>query len=121
MKQLIIEATQQTPYIYLDADKGYLKISGFSIPEDPYATFNPVRDWVLEYIKSPAPKTVFELDIPYYNTSSFKYVVSIIKILEKIDTKKHKVIIKWHQNHDEEDEIVNAIINLPFKLIKKKN
>lgn len=92
-QNLVIEATVKTPQVDLDLNTGDLIISGKSIPENAAKIYEPVFEWVEEYIKSPRPTTNLRLNLEYFNTASSIWLAKIIKTLIKINDPDYVLII----------------------------
>ncbi|HPF03943.1 MAG TPA: SiaC family regulatory phosphoprotein [Bacteroidales bacterium] len=92
-QNLVIEATVKTPQVDLDLNTGDLIISGKSIPENAAKIYEPVFEWVEEYIRSPRPTTNLRLNLEYFNTASSIWLAKIIKTLIKIKDPDYVLII----------------------------
>ena len=126
MTTLTVEKTYKTPTIVLDAETGILELRGKSIPEDANVFYLPIYNWLEEYTKNPAPKTVFNIQLDYFNTSSSKCLMDLFKLLHEIfKNKKGEVMINWYYNEMDEDmlesgEDIKSLIFFPFNLISIK-
>jgi len=114
-----------TPLINFDATTGILSIEGKSFPPDIFAFYDEVVDWLKEYIKKPAKKTILRLKLDYFNTSSSKVLMDILYLLEEFYNKKNDVLIEWYYQDDDEDMMETGqeyaqLINVPFKHIGYK-
>jgi hypothetical protein len=124
MEHLIIEGTNKTPTVKLYADTGSLEISGKSIPENSFGFYQPLLHWLDNYSAKPAEKTEFKIALEYFNTSSSKCLLDLLRKLEGIKKGgKGDVVILWHYEVDDEDMMeagqdYNSLVNLPFQLIK---
>jgi hypothetical protein len=81
-------------------------------------------DWLDEYAKSPVPKTQFKFELEYFNTSSSKNILEILKKLEKIYQDGHDIQITWYYDEDDEDmeetgEDYKALLSVPVELVMK--
>jgi hypothetical protein len=104
VENLHIEATQYTPSIDFDANKGELAIAGKSYPENSFEFYAPVIEWLKNYFESTALKTTqINLDLEYLNSSSLKAYFELFDILEELDTQEHAVAVKWI--YDEDNDI----------------
>ena len=56
-----------------------------------------------EYGGTPAEKTIVNVQLEYFNTSSSKCILDVFKKLEAIHKAKNDVIINWHYEEDDED------------------
>lgn len=122
MEILKVAATNVTPTIMFDHTKGTLELKGRSIPENSLEFYQPVYEWLDEYIKDPAEKTVIHLRFDYFNTSSSKCILDILKRIDKIDENGNDVLIKWYYDETDEDmmeagEDYSDLLDAPFELI----
>ena len=87
MDSIFIEGTPKTPNIDFDHGKGSLLLKGRSIPENSIEFYKPLVDWLDAYSSSPKPKTVCDVQLEYFNTSSSKCLLDLFK---KMELKKKK-------------------------------
>lgn len=106
LKSLIIEATPKTPQIDLNNLTGDLIFSGKSIPENPAKVYEPVLNWVNEYIKNARSTTNIRFNLEYFNTSSSLWIAKIIKSLTRMNEPDHVVIAHLYLPVDEYDEMI---------------
>ena len=120
MKDLSLEGSAKTPTIDFKSD-GQLLIKGRSIPENSIEFYKPLIDWISEYSDNPKGKTLVNIQLEYFNTSSSKCILDVFKKLESITDSE--VSIKWFYEEDDEDmleagEDYEAIIDLKFEMIE---
>ena len=101
MANLNIEKTQLTPSILLDKDKGLVEIKGDSLPENTAEFYKPLIEELEDYFRSPQEKTVINLEITYFNSSSSKLFFDFFDLLE---TASNKCDIEVNWIYDEENE-----------------
>ena len=124
MENLIIEGTNKTPEIKMNAASGEMEISGKSIPENSVGFYLPLQQWLDQYAVHPAKNTEVKIQLEYFNTSSSKCLLDILRKLETIKKSgKSNVTILWHYEEDDEDMMeagqdYNTLVDLPFQLIK---
>lgn len=123
MEALLIDGTQKTPTVQFDPAKGVLEIKGRSIPENSIEFYKPLVDWLEEYSSSPTNKTIVNVHLEYFNTSSSKCILDVFKKLETLHKSNNDVQINWYYEEDDEDmfeagEDYQSIINIPFKMIE---
>lgn len=123
MEPLVIEGTQKTPSVDFNPAKGVLEIKGRSIPENSIEFYKPLVDWLEDYSDSPATKTVVNVHLEYFNTSSSKCILDVFKKLESLHKSSNVVEINWYYEEDDEDmleagEDYESIIRVPFKMIE---
>jgi hypothetical protein len=122
METIKIAGTEDTPKVILDPEKNEFEISGRSLPEDVASFYNPVLNWLEEYVENPNDKTVFNFKLVYFNTASSKLLLDILMKLESLHENGKEVLIKWHYPEDDEDmeeagEEYSDIVDVPFEQI----
>lgn len=123
-KPLKIEPTHKTPHVHLNAEMGIFEIGGRSIPEDSVGFYKKIIDWIDEYAASPLPLTEFKFELEYFNTSSSKNILEILKRLEKIHNDINIIKVIWYYEEDDEDmeetgEDYKVLLSVPFELVMK--
>jgi hypothetical protein len=105
MNELVIEQTPKTPKIDLNHLTGDLIFSGKSIPENAAKVYEPVLNWVTEYILSARPTTNLRLNLEYYNTSSAIWLTKILKVLIRINNPDYALIVNLYMPIEDYDEM----------------
>lgn len=124
MKPLLVPATDDTPKIDFNPESGELEIVGNSYPENSAQFYTPVIEWLTGYLSFPPEQVVFHFNFDYFNTSSAKFVLEILRILEIHYENGVKCLIKWHYYVDDIDvlesgEDYQSIVSLPFELVER--
>lgn len=104
-QSLIIEQTPKTPQIDLNQLTGDLIFTGKSIPEHAAKVYEPVLNWVTEYILKARPTTNIRLDLEYFNTASSLWLAKIFKVLIRINEPDYVLIVHLYLPVDEYDEM----------------
>jgi hypothetical protein len=122
MDNLIIAGSKQTPEVDFNANNGILKISGRSIPENTFEFFNPVLTWLDDYAASAPDTVVAKINLEYFNTSSSKYILEILKRLKNYLNDGKEILVEWYYEEDDEEmmetgEDYEDVSGLPFKII----
>ncbi len=122
MDNLKIEGTKQTPEIDFDVASGILKISGRSIPENTFEFFNPVLLWLDSFSAQAPEKVIAKINLEYFNTSSSKYILEVLKRLKNILRDGKSVLVQWYYEEDDEEmmetgEDYEDVSGLPFEII----
>ena len=76
MEELRISPTKNTPEIILNP-LGIIRIKGRSIHENVTDFFEPVEDWISEYITVPADITSVDINLEYFNSASAKVFIPV--------------------------------------------
>jgi len=121
MTEFYLEATPKTPRLLFKRDTGEFEISGRSIPENSIEFYKPVISWLDNYIDNPNVNTLLVIKLEYFNTSSSKCLVEILRRLERLNG-SHTVAVKWCYEEEDEDmqesgEDFKEIIKLPIEMV----
>jgi hypothetical protein len=84
LKGIYVEGTKKTPKIEFTHLTGELVLNGRSIPEDAAKVYEPLLNWLKEYVKSPCATTNLHLKLEYFNSSSLIWITKIIIALSNI-------------------------------------
>lgn len=103
MEILRIEQSDDSPLVILDHVDRQFEISGKSLPEHVLDFYQPVLDWLNEYKEKPDGKTVFNIKLVYFNTTSSKMIMDILLIFEEMVAEGYDVLIRWHSLQRDED------------------
>lgn len=123
MEKFLLDGSAKTPQINFDHITGVLELRGRSIPENSVEFYAPLNKWLDEYENSPIDKTVVDVRLEYFNTSSSKCILDLFKRLEKMNGKLTQVHVNWYFETEDEDmaeagEDYQAIVELPFTIIE---
>ncbi|MBI4645286.1 MAG: DUF1987 domain-containing protein [Bacteroidia bacterium] len=127
MKPLIIESTYKAPKIILDPDSNLFEISGKSRPENVTEFYEQIFNWFYSFHKELISQNkkdgfILKIYIVYFNSSSAKYILNLLKILGRFISDGIPVRIDWC--FDEEDEVMKemgedmaSLSQVPFNYI----
>lgn len=123
MRNLYLEESIETPKVILDKGEGIFTFEGKSLPEDVKEFYRPILEWFDDYILEPNSETEINIKFEYFNTSSSKMILVLMKKLIDAKKKGSNVTINWHYPYDDEEifeagEEYAEIIMLPFNFIK---
>ena len=123
MQDFYITGTLKSPEIDFKTS-GKLRISGVSVLEDSYDFYRRPIQWVEEYVLQPADKTVVDLDLKFFNTSSQVNIFEILMRLADLQRSGYKVEFNWYYTEEDMRELGEDIANLlgiKFNFIKKES
>ena len=103
MTALIIEGREDTPAVIFDSENGKFEISGRSLPENILSFYEPLYDWIQEYVSNPKDETIVDLKIDYFNSASHKAINDILDIFSELMNIGKVITINWHYLEDDED------------------
>ena len=117
------EASEKTPLVSFNFEKGVFILEGQSILDDPESFFHSIENRVKAYIKKPAQQTILTLNLSAINISSSKFLLNIVMLLDELYQQKKEVKIRWVYNNDEDGnyELGNDfadMVTVPFEFIE---
>jgi hypothetical protein len=115
---ILIDKTADCPYVNF-TEQGLLEIEGRSITEDVFSFWQPLIEWIEQYIKLPAKHTRVVVFLDYTNSSSNKYLNEMMKLLDACAANGNSVEIIWRYEDDDESilmlgEDLDALTVIPF-------
>ena len=127
MKPLYINSTQDTPQVTFDPGNELFEIKGNSYPENSAQFYMPLIDWLQEFMENQYGKQfAFNFNFDYFNTSSAKFILEILRLVEEYAEKDNECLIRWHYFEDDIDvlesgEDYQSIVSVPFELVVRSN
>jgi hypothetical protein len=123
MNSIEIIATADTPAIKFYPDRGFLEIRGRSISESSAIFYRPLLNSVEQYMFKPVSPTLVHIRFDYFNTSSAKCIIELLKRMESLPKKNIKVEINWYYRPEvptmyQAGMDYKSILNLDFKMVK---
>jgi hypothetical protein len=113
--------TKRTPWIILEP--GRIFIMGRSIPENPNDFYRPVKEWVSDFVKDYSGKSKIDLGFEYINTSSIKWIFTILRELPEMKDIVKNASITWYYERGDEDMcelgfILRSLVECPFIVVE---
>lgn len=117
--EIHLQGTAKTPEVICTLAPFVISLAGRSIPENSIEFYRPMMEWVDEHGASVEGQLEIKIRLEYFNTSSSKCLMDLLKRIEKVVSKAE---VHWYYEEEDEDmleagEDYNAIIDLPFRLI----
>lgn len=103
-KALKLKGSKETPEVVFDKENQLFTISGRSLPEDSFQFYQPILDWMKEYVQDPLPVTELVTHFEYFNSSSIKQLLILFKTVESLIDSGKEAKITW--KYDEEDDLM---------------
>ncbi|MSS63062.1 DUF1987 domain-containing protein [Velocimicrobium porci] len=94
-------STSSTPYILVDEEKKYMKLSGESFPENVIKCYGEVAKWLFQFLKTDFEIFTFDCNMIYFNSSTSKVFIQLFQALNEAG-KTNKVIVNWTCSEDNE-------------------
>jgi hypothetical protein len=129
MEALIIKETIATPRIEFDVAKNIFELQGCSRPEDVRDFYAPVIKWLSdcknlidENLKArhKDDPMVFKFKFDYFNSSSAKFILDILVIINQMHTQGLKMRIDWYFDENDDDmkevgEELSEVVDFQFE------
>jgi len=115
------EPTRRTPWIILEP--GRVFIMGRSIPDSPGEFYRPIHEWISMYTRNYSEKSKIEIGFEYINTSSTKWIFTILKELAEIKNITNNAKVIWYYEQGDEDMcelgfILRSLVECPFVVVE---
>jgi hypothetical protein len=113
--------TERTPEVQFNAASGELKIEGTSIPEDTLSFYEPIFEWLDNYLKNPAASTILTINLKFFNTSSSKCLFTIFGKMEALHYSGKNAKIIWCYKLEDTDMYESGqdfknLLKVPFNI-----
>lgn len=106
MENLYITGQSETyliPTVDFNAETGVCELAGESYLEETYAFYEPVYKWLREYTKEVEKPITFNMRLTYFNTSSSRCILDMLKILKDYQNRGGEVFVNWYLDEGDED------------------
>ena len=127
MKNIEIEATKSSPKIILNPNTHIHEIRGESYPENSLEFYEPIIEWLKEYVDELGDnKAIFIIEIYYFNSSSSKALMDIFDIFEDASKEGKNITVNWIYDSDNDaileygEEFAEDFESLIFNLVEKE-
>ena len=124
-KQVEITGTQRTPHTILNEPNGEIIFRGHSLPENTGDFYNPIKDWIKNYLETAPETTTLSFDLEYFNSSSFKLLLEIIDIISRLKIKGKNLHTTWYYKEGDDDMFesgkqLEELLDIKFEFIVYK-
>jgi len=117
----LISGTAVSPTIDFNPENGRLQITGRSIPEHPVKFYQPIENWLNEFLSTEPQIVHLSIYMDYINTHSTECLLILLKRLQKymVNNPEKKVKVEWSLNAEDEDmqtlgEDLAELSKIPF-------
>lgn len=123
MHELNIPATDDTPAVRFDVIHGIFEIIGKSMPEDVAKFYNPIIRWMESTVNIKLTQLEVHFKFKYFNTSSSKMILELLKRMQMIKKSGKNVIVYWYYHKKDEDMLEEGrnfsdMIDIPFTFVE---
>lgn len=123
MEKYYMAPTDTSPKVEFDLENQKYEIIGRSFPEDPSMVFEPILEFIERVFPTIDHHIQLKVDTEYFNSASSRYMLVILKELERLHTAGKQVTIIWLYEDDDlkaDGEMYNNLIAIPFEYVKIK-
>jgi hypothetical protein len=109
MEDFIIAGSRDiyfSPSVNLNAATGKCSISGESYLEEPYEFYKKISMWFSDYAKAGGGNIVLDLKFNYFNTSSSRALLEMLRVLRDLQHNGIEVTVNWYYPNPDDDEIL---------------
>lgn len=120
------EQTGSTPYILVDEENSYMKLSGESFHENVIEFYKEVGMWLQDYLKTDFPRFTFDCELKYFNSSTAKLLLNMLTEMDENAGKGKTVVVNWITTKDNAiiiecgEDFEEEMEHLQFNLILKE-
>jgi len=94
MNDILLEQSENTPKVIMSQDKGLIEFEGKSYPENTFAFYRPITEWLKEYFKNYTDEnklTTVNFKFLYFNSATTQIIFEILDILQDSNNKNIKI------------------------------
>ncbi|MCH9739698.1 MAG: DUF1987 domain-containing protein [Epsilonproteobacteria bacterium] len=102
MDNIFLEQSDNSPKVIMDKDKAFIAFEGKSYPENTFAFYRPITEWLKQYFKyynSSDKVTVINFKFLYFNSATTQIIFEILDIVEEFNS-NNRVEINWFYNEE---------------------
>ena len=125
MSRYSVPATPSSPYINFDPETMSFEIRGESYPENCWAFYSPMFDWLARFFETAngAPVEI-DMEIVYFNSSSSKTFMDLFEMLDDQAGRGRNIVVNWRYHEENEsamecgEEFMEDVERIKFNLVE---
>lgn len=99
MENIFLEKSDNSPSVTMDKENALIEFEGKSYPENTFAFYRPITEWLKWYFKFPnEPITTINFKLLYFNSATTQIIFEILDIIE--ESKNKNIKINWFYNKE---------------------
>ena len=101
MDNILLEESENSPQVTMDKEKAFIEFEGKSYPENTFAFYRPITEWLKRYFKYYADEnkaTIINFKFLYFNSATTQIIFEILDIVEASGIKNMKIY--WFYNKE---------------------
>ena len=104
MNNILLTKTDNSPKVIMDKDKRVIEFEGNSYPENTFAFYRPITEWLKSYFKKHQEineVTTINFKFNYFNSATTQIIFEILDILEASNDKN--LNISWFYDKESQN------------------
>jgi len=96
MDNILLEQSDNSPKVIMDKDRAFIEFKGKSYPENTFAFYRPITEWLKHYFKYCNDKNksiIMNFKLTYFNSATTQIIFEILDIIE--DAEVNNMEIYW--------------------------
>jgi len=94
MNDILLDQSESTPKVIMNQEKGLIEFEGKSYPENTFAFYRPITEWLKEYFKNftdEHKQTTVNFKFLYFNSATTQIIFEILDIIQDSNIKNIKI------------------------------
>ena len=94
MDNILLEQSDNSPKVIMDSDRAFIEFEGKSYPENTFAFYRPITEWLKYYFKyyNEQNKTItMNFKLTYFNSATTQIIFEILDIIEDAEVKNMQI------------------------------
>jgi len=94
MNDILLEKSENTPKVIMSQAKGLIEFEGKSYPENTFAFYRPLTEWLKYYCNNCSDKnsvTIVNFKFLYFNSATTQIIFEILDIFQDSNLKNIKI------------------------------
>ncbi|UXX81229.1 DUF1987 domain-containing protein [Reichenbachiella carrageenanivorans] len=105
MEKFLSTPSHTTPYIYFNPENEILEMKGNSTLINAREVFSELYTALGNFKKSIYPKLKVNIQLEYFNTSTYKCLLDTMICLKEIKSTGKNIVVTWYYNIEDEDAL----------------
>ncbi|CCH50161.1 DUF1987 domain-containing protein [Pseudodesulfovibrio piezophilus] len=125
MTRFSVQATSSSPHIEFDPETMSFEIKGESYPENCWAFYGPMFDWLETFFSGiNGDRVEINMEILYFNSSSSKTFMDFFDMLDDQAEQGNNIVVNWRYHEENEsamecgEEFMEDVSCIKFNLVE---
>ena len=102
MNDILLKQSENTPKVIMNQTKGLIEFEGKSYPENTFAFYRPLTEWLKYYFKNYSDEnkeTTVNFKFSYFNSATTQIIFEILDIFQEAKVKNIKIYWFYDKNN----------------------